>query len=40
MNKNVFQTKEGVKINFTGAVKKQQIVKMVLKTVLLVRVTV
>lgn len=29
MNKNVFQTKEGVKINFTGAVKKQQIVKMV-----------
>jgi len=29
MNKNVFKTNEGVKINFTGAVKKQQIVKMV-----------
>ena len=29
MNKNVFKTTEGVKINFTGVVQKQQIVKMV-----------
>ena len=29
MNKNVFKTNDGVKINFTGVVKKQQIVKMV-----------
>lgn len=29
MNKNVFKTGEGVKINFTGEVKKQNIVKMV-----------
>lgn len=29
MNKNVFKTNEGVKINFTGVVQKQQIVKMV-----------
>ena len=29
MNKNVFQTNTGVKINFTGVVQKQQIVKMV-----------
>jgi len=29
MNKNVFKTNEGVKINFTGVVEKQQIVKMV-----------
>ena len=29
MNKNVFKTTEGVKINFTGVVEKQQIVKMV-----------
>ena len=29
MNKNVFKTDSGVKINFTGVVKKQQIVKMV-----------
>jgi len=29
MNKNVFQTNEGVKISFTGEVKKQSIVKMV-----------
>ena len=29
MNKNVFKTTQGVKINFTGAVKKQQIMEMV-----------
>ncbi len=29
MNKNVFKTGEGVKISFTGAVEKQNIVKMV-----------
>ncbi|PHS40666.1 MAG: hypothetical protein COB07_03935 [Sulfurovum sp.] len=29
MNKNVFKTTEGVKISFTGAVEKQNIVKMV-----------
>jgi len=29
MKKNVFKTGEGVKINFTGVVEKQQIVKMV-----------
>jgi len=29
MNKNVFKTNTGVKINFTGVVQKQQIVKMV-----------
>ena len=29
MNKNVFKTTQGVKINFTGVVQKQQIVKMV-----------
>ncbi len=29
MNKNVFKTDNGVKINFTGVVQKQQIVKMV-----------
>jgi len=29
MNKNIFQTNTGVKINFTGVVQKQQIVKMV-----------
>ena len=29
MNKNVFKTNDGVKINFTGVVEKQQIVKMV-----------
>jgi len=29
MQKNVFKTGEGVKINFTGVVEKQQIVKMV-----------
>ncbi len=29
MNKNVFKTNEGVKINFTGSVEKQNIVKMV-----------
>jgi len=29
MKKNVFKTTEGVKISFTGAVKKQSIVKMV-----------
>jgi len=29
MNKNVFKTGNGVKINFTGAVEKQNIVKMV-----------
>lgn len=29
MNKNVFKTTEGVKINFTGEVQKQNIVKMV-----------
>ena len=29
MNKNVFKTDDGVKINFTGVVQKQQIVKMV-----------
>ena len=29
MQKNVFKTNEGVKINFTGVVQKQQIVKMV-----------
>ncbi len=29
MNKNVFKTNDGVKINFTGVVQKQQIVKMV-----------
>jgi len=29
MKKNVFKTNEGVKINFTGVVQKQQIVKMV-----------
>lgn len=29
MQKNVFKTDEGVKINFTGVVEKQQIVKMV-----------
>lgn len=29
MQKNVFKTQEGVKINFTGVVEKQQIVKMV-----------
>jgi len=29
MQKNVFKTTEGVKINFTGVVKKQQIIKMV-----------
>jgi len=29
MNKNVFKTNEGVKISFTGAVEKQNIVKMV-----------
>jgi len=29
MQKNVFKTTEGVKINFTGVVQKQQIVKMV-----------
>jgi len=29
MNKNVFKTGEGVKINFTGEVEKKNIVKMV-----------
>jgi hypothetical protein len=29
MNKNVFQTNDGVKISFTGEVAKQNIVKMV-----------
>ncbi len=29
MNKNVFKTGEGVKISFTGAVEKQNIVQMV-----------
>ena len=29
MNKNVFKTGEGVKISFSGAVEKQNIVKMV-----------
>ncbi len=29
MNKNVFKTNNGVKINFTGVVQKEQIVKMV-----------
>ncbi len=29
MNKNVFKTNDGVKINFTGVVQKQQIIKMV-----------
>ncbi len=29
MKKNVFKTGEGIKINFTGVVEKQQIVKMV-----------
>jgi len=29
MNKNVFKMTDGVKINFTGVVEKQQIVKMV-----------
>jgi hypothetical protein len=29
MQKSVFQTMDGVKINFTGAVQKEQIVKMV-----------
>jgi len=29
MQKNVFKTTDGVKINFTGVVQKQQIVKMV-----------
>ncbi len=29
MNKNIFKTGNGVKINFTGAVEKQNIVKMV-----------
>jgi hypothetical protein len=29
MNKNVFKTDNGVKISFTGAVEKQNIVKMV-----------
>lgn len=29
MNKNVFKTVEGVKISFSGAVEKQNIVKMV-----------
>ena len=29
MNKNVFKTNEGVKISFTGAVEKQNIIKMV-----------
>jgi len=29
MQKNVFKTTEGVKINFTGVVQKQQIIKMV-----------
>ena len=29
MNKNVFKTKEGVKISFSGEVQKQNIVKMV-----------
>jgi hypothetical protein len=29
MNKNVFKTNDGVKISFTGAVEKQNIVKMV-----------
>jgi len=29
MNKNVLQTNQGVKISFTGEVKKQNIVKMV-----------
>ena len=29
MNKNVFKTDNGVKINFTGVVEKQQIIKMV-----------
>lgn len=29
MNKNVSKTNEGIKINFTGAVEKQNIVKMV-----------
>jgi len=29
MNKNVFKTGEGVKISFTGAVEKRNIVKMV-----------
>lgn len=29
MNKSVFKTTNGVKINFTGAVEKEQIVKMV-----------
>jgi len=29
MNKHVFNTKEGVKIAFTGAVEKQNIIKMV-----------
>jgi len=28
-HKNVFKTNEGVKINFTGAVEKQNIIKMV-----------
>jgi len=29
MNKNVFKTNQGVKISFTGAVEKQNILKMV-----------
>ena len=29
MNKNVSETNQGIKINFTGAVEKQNIVKMV-----------
>jgi len=29
MNKNVFKTGEGVKINFTGSVEKQNIIKMI-----------
>ena len=29
MNKNVFKTNEGVKISFTGEVKKQNIVQMI-----------
>jgi len=29
MQKNVFKTNKGVKINFTGVVEKQQIIKMV-----------
>ena len=29
MNKNVFKTGEGVKISFTGAVEKENIIKMV-----------